>query len=50
MTTQTILPGKRYECATCGGQLICTKAGDGALTCCGNAMTPLEPKPLPSAD
>jgi Desulfoferrodoxin, N-terminal domain len=44
------LMGKRYQCATCGGQMMCTKAGDGKLECCGNPMESLEPKPLPSAD
>lgn len=45
-----ILPGKRYECPHCGGQMICTKGGDGELTCCGEPMATAEAKALPSAD
>jgi ssDNA-binding Zn-finger/Zn-ribbon topoisomerase 1 len=45
-----IVPGKRYECAQCGGQLICTKGGEGSLACCGEPMTKAEAKALPSAD
>lgn len=44
------LPGKRYRCETCGGELICTKPGSGGLTCCDAPMTEQEPKPMPSAD
>jgi hypothetical protein len=43
-------PGKRYTCEICGGQVICTKGGEGSLACCGAPMTALEPKPMPSAD
>lgn len=42
--------GKRYECATCGGQIICVKGGEGAVSCCGVDMPVLDPKELPSAD
>jgi hypothetical protein len=52
MTVQPegVAPGKRYECEECGGQLICTKAGPGTLSCCARPMRALEPKPMPSAD
>lgn len=50
MAEAQTLPGKRYECETCGGQVICTKGGTGQLTCCGAPMTVQEPKPMPSAD
>ncbi len=30
--------GKVYICGKCGSQVIVTKAGNGALTCCGAAM------------
>ena len=30
--------GKRYLCSKCGGELIVTKGGDGALHCCGQPM------------
>jgi hypothetical protein len=49
-TNQEILAGKRYQCAVCGGQLICTKPGPGHLECCGAEMQAEEPKPMPSAD
>ena len=26
--------GKRYGCTACGVEVVVTKAGDGALTCC----------------
>jgi desulfoferrodoxin-like iron-binding protein len=42
--------GKRYQCRTCGGIVLCTKAGGGAVECCGQPMLVLEPKPLPSSD
>lgn len=45
-----VLPGKRYSCASCGGQVICTRGGAGRLACCGAPMTAEEPKPMPSAD
>ena len=47
---EELQPGRRYECSTCQGQLICTKKGDGGLTCCGQPMTSAAQKPLPSAD
>ena len=30
--------GKRYRCAKCGTELIVTRAGNGAVTCCGQPM------------
>jgi desulfoferrodoxin-like iron-binding protein len=30
--------GKLYVCATCGAQVIVTKAGQGAIECCGAPM------------
>jgi desulfoferrodoxin-like iron-binding protein len=45
----TIL-GKRYRCAKCGTEALCTKAGGGKLTCCGQEMEKQEMKPGPSSD
>jgi desulfoferrodoxin-like iron-binding protein len=42
--------GKRYVCLTCGTTALCTKAGDGELTCCGKPMDVQSPRALPSAD
>ncbi len=44
------LLGKRYACDVCGTQVLCTKAGDGAITCHEQEMKVQTPKPLPSAD
>ena len=30
--------GKRYRCAKCGTELIVTRAGNGAVSCCGQPM------------
>ena len=30
--------GKRYRCDKCGAELIVTKGGEGAITCCGQPM------------
>ena len=30
--------GKRYKCAKCGTELIVTRAGEGAVACCGQPM------------
>jgi len=32
--------GKVYICTRCGAQVIVTKAGVGALKCCGAEMEP----------
>jgi len=42
--------GKRYRCTVCGIEVLCTKAGEGKLTCCGKEMEVQEPKPIPSSD
>ena len=42
--------GKRYTCATCGTQVMCTKAGAGRISCHGAAMELNAAKPLPSSD
>jgi len=30
--------GKRYRCTKCGAEVIITKAGTGAVICCGQPM------------
>lgn len=42
--------GKRYRCQVCGTEALCTKAGEGAVVCCGKEMEIQQPKPLPSSD
>lgn len=42
--------GKRYECESCGSQIICVKPGQGRFSCHGKPMGLLEAKPLPSSD
>lgn len=42
--------GKRYRCPTCGTEVLCTKAGESAVNCCGKEMEIQEPRPLPSSD
>lgn len=42
--------GKRYRCEVCGIEILCTKAGNGTVECCGKEMKAQEPKPLPSTD
>ena len=42
--------GKRFKCSVCGTEVLCTKAGEGAINCCGKPMDPQEPRPLPSSD
>ena len=42
--------GKRYRCEVCGTEVLCTKAGEGTVTCCEKKMAPQEPRPLPSSD
>jgi hypothetical protein len=44
------LIGKRYECAQCAAEVLCTKQGDGSLTCCGEQMRLKVAKPLPASD
>lgn len=42
--------GKRYEHEPTGLELLCTKAGAGALTAAGDVLQVKAPKPLPSSD
>lgn len=42
--------GKRYHCAACGTEILCTKPGPGTPQCCEQDMKVQEPKPLPSSD
>jgi desulfoferrodoxin-like iron-binding protein len=42
--------GKRFKCQACGTEVLCTKAGDGSIVCCGTEMEIQEPRPLPSSD
>jgi hypothetical protein len=42
--------GKRYECESCAGEVLCTKPGPGSMSCCGVSMTIKVAKPLPSSD
>ncbi len=42
--------GKRFQCESCGSEVLCIKAGEGSVHCCGKAMELMQPKVLPSAD
>jgi hypothetical protein len=42
--------GKRFQCETCGTEVLCIKPGQGEVQCCGAAMKLMQPKVLPSAD
>ena len=42
--------GKRYVCTVCDTQVLCTKAGSGAVMCHEKEMESLQPRPLPSSD
>jgi hypothetical protein len=42
--------GKRFVCKKCGTEVLCTKAGSGAVACCGEEMALQTPKALPSSD
>jgi len=42
--------GKRFQCETCGTEVLCIKAGEGAIVCCSKVMELMQPKVLPSAD
>lgn len=44
------LLGKRYRCPGCDLEPLVSKAGDGALACCGEPMAAAGAKPLPSSD
>jgi desulfoferrodoxin-like iron-binding protein len=42
--------GKRYKCAKCGTEVLCTKAASGEIVCCDEPMKTQEAKPIPSSD
>ena len=42
--------GKRYQCPSCSTVVLCTKAGEGVLTCCDAEMALQDPRKLPSSD
>lgn len=42
--------GKRFQCESCGTEVLCIKAGEGEIICCEKAMELMQPKVLPSAD
>jgi hypothetical protein len=42
--------GKRYECTTCGAEVMCTKRGEGRFHCHGAPMDVKSVQPLPSSD
>ncbi len=42
--------GKRFVCGNCGTEVLCIKAGEGAVECCGKPMELMQAKVLPSAD
>ncbi len=42
--------GKRYQCEVCKTEILCTKASQGTVKCCGQEMKVKESKPLPSSD
>lgn len=42
--------GKRYQCDTCGTEVLCNKPGPGAVVCCDQEMKLKEAKALPSSD
>lgn len=42
--------GRRYQCNNCGTIILCTKAGDGPMACCGQELELQQPKKLPSSD
>ncbi len=41
--------GKRFQCESCGSEVLCIKPGDGDIVCCDKAMVLMQPKVLPSA-
>lgn len=42
--------GKRYRCPVCGTEVLCVKAGEGGIACCGQEVEIQEPRPIPSSD
>jgi hypothetical protein len=47
---ESTLIGKRYEEGDLGLELLCTKGGEGSLTCNGAPLGLKDAKPLPSSD
>lgn len=47
---EAVLLGKRYADEELGLELLCTRAGDGALTVDGRPLPQKGAKPLPSSD
>ena len=39
--------GKRYACPTCGSSVLCTKSGEGEISCCDATMELQEPAKAP---
>ncbi len=42
--------GKRYHCKVCNSEMLCTKVGEGVITCDGQEVELQEAKQLPSSD
>ena len=42
--------GKRFKCSVCNTEVLCVKASDGVISCCGKDMDMQEARPLPSSD
>ena len=42
--------GKRYRYRKCGTEVLCTKASDSVITCCGEDMEIQQPRAIPSSD
>ena len=42
--------GKRYECDNCGTVVLCVRASDSELECCGVPMREKVMEQLPSGD
>ena len=42
--------GKRYRCAKCGTEILCTMAGQGEVICCEVTMKTQEATAIPSSD
>lgn len=45
-----IYMGKRYACENCKAEMLCTKAGEGMITCHSQEMKALEDKPISTSD
>ena len=42
--------GKRFKCPVCSTEVLCTKASEGTIICCGQEMEVQQPRPVPSSD